>query len=82
MDHLKVDERFKEAVEGIYHAALLKEQAFYFDKIFIEKTQVSKTYEEAYLMVEAERKKYFPNSPCYANYDSYRKSRSRRIKST
>lgn len=50
-----------------------------FDRRFIEATATSNTYEEAYNKVEEEHKKTFGVTK-YANYESYRKARARRIK--
>lgn len=50
-----------------------------FEKIFEEKTQTSSTYESAYQEAEIEHEKLCGHNR-YSSYDSFRKTRSRRMK--
>ena len=58
------------------HLANLKPSAF--DELFEQKTRSCKTYEQAYEAAELEHVEKFKTRK-YANYQSYRQSRRKRI---
>lgn len=51
-----------------------------FDKRFVDYTSECETYEEAYLMAEADYKKAGLGNRKYSSYNSFRVARTKRIK--